>query len=126
MTALDWSEPVEVGTVYRYTFARALRAVGLPVTAPARAERKLHDGTIEPARPTSQGVRLHDLRHSAAVAWLQAGVPVVQVSRWLGHAQPTITLNVYGDWVPETVENPLPEQPVARSVIVPMRHRDSG
>jgi integrase len=31
-----------------------------------------------------QGVRLHDLRHGAAVAWLSAGVPVVQVSRWLG------------------------------------------
>jgi integrase len=66
-----------------------------------------------------------DLRHSAAVAWLTAGVPVVQVSRWLGHAQPTITLNVYGDWVPETVENPLPE-PAARRVVVPMPHRDSG
>jgi integrase len=113
-TGLDWSKPVELGTFYRYAFARALRSVGLPVTTPAR------DGT-----PATQGVRLHDLRHSAAVAWLSAGVPVVQVSRWLGHAQPTITLNTYGDWVPETVENPLPE-PVARSVVVPMRHRDGG
>jgi integrase len=121
---LDWSQPIELGTFYRYAFAGALRAVGLPVTTPARAERTLRDGTIDPARPATQGVRLHDLRHSAAVAWLTAGVPVVQVSRWLGHAQPTITLNVYGDWVPETVENPLPE-PVSRSVVVPMRHRDS-
>ena len=114
LTELDWSEPVELGTFYRYAFARALQAVGLPVTTPAR------DG-----KPALQGVRLHDLRHSAAVAWLQAGVPVVQVSRWLGHAQPTITLNVYGDWVPETVDNPLPE-PVARNVVMPLRHRDSG
>ena len=105
LTELDWSEPVELGTFYRYAFARALQAVGLPVTTPAR------DG-----KPALQGVRLHDLRHSAAVAWLQAGVPVVQVSRWLGHAQPTITFNVYGDWVPETVDNPLPE-PVARNVV---------
>jgi integrase len=102
---------VELGTFYRYAFARALHAVGLPVTAPAR------DG-----KPATPGVRLHDLRHSAAVAWLSAGVPVVQVSRWLGHAQPTITLNVYGDWVPETADNPLPEQ-VARDVAVPMRSR---
>ncbi|HSS23048.1 MAG TPA: site-specific integrase, partial [Mycobacterium sp.] len=114
LTALDWSEPVELGTFYRSAFARALQAVGLPVTTPPR------DG-----KPALRGVRLHDLRHSAAVAWLQAGVSVVQVSRWLGHAQPTITLNVYGDWVPETVDNPLPE-PVTRSVVVPMRHRDSG
>jgi integrase len=98
LTALDWSEPVELGTFYRYAFARALRTVGLPVTTPARN-----------GMPALHGVRLHDLRHTAAVAWLAAGVPVVQVSRWLGHAQPTITINVYGDWVPETVENPLPE-----------------
>ena len=108
-TALNWSEPVELGAFYRYAFAKALHAVGLPVTTPARAEHRHGDDTIEPARPATQGVRPHDLRHSAAVAWLTAGVPVVQVSRWLGHAQPTITLNVYGDWVPETVENPLPE-----------------
>jgi integrase len=119
-TALNWSEPVELGTFYRYAFAHALAAVGLPVTTPASMERQRRDGTIEPARPGIQGVRLHDLRHSAAVAWLQAGVPVVQLSRWLGHAQPTITLNVYGDWVPETVENPLPE-PTPRSVVVPLR-----
>ena len=53
--------------------------------------------------------------------WPKSG-SVVQVSRWLGHAQPTITLNVYGDWVPETADNPLPE-PVARSVVVPLRGR---
>jgi hypothetical protein len=119
-TALDWSEPVELGTFYRYAFAHALAAVGLPVTTPARGERRRRDGTIDPPRPAIQGVRLHDLRHSAAVAWLTSGVPVVQVSHWLGHAQPTITLNVYGDWVPETVENPLPE-PVARNVVLPLR-----
>ena len=30
-----------------------------------------------------------------------------------------VTLDVYGDWVPETVEDPLPE-PVARNVLVPL------
>jgi integrase len=113
-TALDWSEPVELGTFYRYAFARALQAVALPVTRPARDDM-----------PATQGVRLHDLRHSAAVAWLMSGVPVVQVSRWLGHAQPTITLNVYGDWVPETADNPLPE-PVVRDVVVPLQRRAPG
>ena len=110
-TMLEWSQPIELGAFYRYAFARALRAVRLPVTTPAR------DG-----KPATQGVRLHDLRHSAAVAWLLAGVPVVQLSRWLGHEQPTITLNVYGDWVPETADNPLPE-PVPLNVVVPLRGR---
>ncbi len=35
LTALDWSQPVELGTFYRYAFAQALRAVGLPVTTRA-------------------------------------------------------------------------------------------
>jgi integrase len=70
-------------------------------------------------------VRLHDLRHAQRLAWLQTGAAVAQVSRRLGHAQPTITLNVYGHWVPETVENPLSE-PAAREVVVTMRQRDSG
>jgi hypothetical protein len=69
--ALDWLEPVQFGTFYRsvsqpaksiylraYAFARALRAVRLPVTTPAR------DG-----KPAIQDVRLHDLRHSAAGAY---------------------------------------------------------
>jgi integrase len=67
-------------------------------------------------------VRLHDLRHTAAVAWLGAGVGVVQVSRWLGHAQPTVTMNVYGDWVPAEAENPLPE-PKSVSNVVAMHSR---
>lgn len=121
-TALDWSSPVELGTFYRYAFARALAAVGLPVTTPAKAARKRHDGSVELANESVAGVRLHDLRHTAAVAWLQAGVGVVQVSRWLGHAQPTVTMNVYGDWVPAEAENPLPE-PKSVSNVVAMPYR---
>ena len=52
-----------------------------------------------------------------AVAWLQAGVGVVQVSRWLGNAQPTVTMNVYGDWVPDEAESPLPEPKSATNVV---------
>ncbi len=123
-TVLDWTEPIDLSIFARRILAPALTAVGLPVSTPATPARTLGNGAIEPARPAIQGVRLHDLRHSAAVAWLTAGVQVAQVSRWLGHAQPTITLNVYGDWVPETVENPLPE-PVARNVVVPLHGRNS-
>jgi integrase len=126
LTALDWSAPVEMGTFYRRTFARALAAVGLPVTTPAKParERKTAPGEIvtEPATEPVAGIRLHDLRHTAAVAWLLAGVNVVQVSRWLGHAQPTVTMNVYGDWVPDEAENPLPE-PKSVSNVVAMPNR---
>jgi integrase len=41
------------------------------------------------------GRTIHDLRHYAASIWLRAGIPVHQVSQWLGHANPNTTLKVY-------------------------------
>jgi integrase len=49
MTALDWSSPVEMSNFYRRTFARALAAVGLPVSTPAKSARERSDGTTESA-----------------------------------------------------------------------------
>jgi integrase len=40
-------------------------------------------------------VRLHDLRHTAAALLLGSGVDVRTVSGILGHAPPSITLDVY-------------------------------
>jgi integrase len=45
-------------------------------------------------------VRFHDLRHSAASLMLNNGIPVIVVSKRLGHAQPSITLDVYGHLIP--------------------------
>ncbi len=41
-------------------------------------------------------IRFHDLRHTAASLMLNHGVPVIVVSKILGHAKPSITLDVYG------------------------------
>jgi integrase len=41
-------------------------------------------------------IRFHDLRHSAASLMLNNGIPVIVVSRILGHAKPSITLDLYG------------------------------
>ena len=41
-------------------------------------------------------IRFHDLRHSAASLMLNNGVPPIVVSRILGHAIPSITLDLYG------------------------------
>jgi len=41
-------------------------------------------------------IRLHDLRHTAAAAWLSAGLPLIYVQRQLGHASMTTTESVYG------------------------------
>lgn len=106
---LDFSEPVDPGAYYKNLLKPALRDVGLPASSPAYTAE---DGTPVAA---TLGVRLHDLRHTAATLWLSAGVHFMQVSKWLGHSTYTLTLDVYGDYIPEEdggVTNPLPE-PVA-------------
>lgn len=45
-------------------------------------------------------IRFHDLRHTAASLMLNHGIPVLVVSRILGHAKPSITLDVYGHLIP--------------------------
>jgi integrase len=41
-------------------------------------------------------VRFHDLRHTAASLMLNNGIPVIVVSKILGHSKPSITLDTYG------------------------------
>ena len=43
-----------------------------------------------------QKIRFHDLRHTAASLMLNNGVPPIVVSKILGHAKPSTTLDVYG------------------------------
>jgi integrase len=100
---LDFSEPVDMGAFYKNLLRPALDAVGLPASRPATKDA-----------PAVQGVRLHDLRHTFATLQLSAGVHFMQVSKWLGHSTFTLTLDVYGDYIPETdggARNNLPEPP---------------
>ncbi len=45
-------------------------------------------------------IRWHDLRHTAASLMLNQGVPVLVVSRRLGHSKPSITLDIYAHLIP--------------------------
>ena len=45
-------------------------------------------------------MRFHDLRHTAASLMLNHGIPVIVVSRRLGHARASITLDIYGHLIP--------------------------
>ena len=45
-------------------------------------------------------MRYHDLRHTAASFMLNHGIAVIIVSRRLGHAKPSIRLDVYGHQIP--------------------------
>jgi integrase len=42
------------------------------------------------------GVGVHTLRHSAAVAWLESGVHIKAVADLLGHSSIAITGDIYG------------------------------
>lgn len=48
-----------------------------------------------------EGLRPHDLRHSHVTNLLRAGVPVHVVSRRVGHASTTFTMDRYGHVVPQ-------------------------
>lgn len=48
------------------------------------------------ARAGIAKIRFHDLRHTAASLLLNHNVPVIVVSKMLGHSKPSITLDIYG------------------------------
>jgi integrase len=123
---LDWSEPPNLHTFYDTIFRPALVAVGLPASLPA------HTNADGKAVGATKGVRLHDLRHSFATMQLSSGVHFMQVSKWLGHGTFTLTLDTYGDWIPEAdggVANALPEPTApatpAEAMILPFRQKTS-
>lgn len=49
------------------------------------------------------GLRLHDMRHTCASYLLQAGRPITEVARHLGHATPAVTMSIYSHAVPGEV-----------------------
>lgn len=73
--------------------SRVLRPAVLTVNAPADGEtpeeREARGGLI-PA-----GLRIHDLRHTAASVAISAGANVKALQRMLGHESATMTLDVY-------------------------------
>jgi len=64
---------------------------GSPIT-PNYLTDHFHQIVAKSDLPT---IRLHDLRHSAASNLLADGLSVVDVQHWLGHSQPSTTLNFY-------------------------------
>jgi integrase len=46
-------------------------------------------------------MRFHDLRHTAASLMFNHGIPVIVVSRRLGHAKASTTLDIYGHLLTE-------------------------
>jgi hypothetical protein len=55
-----------------------------------------------------EGLRLYDLRHTAASLMIREGASVKAVQRQLGHATTSITLDTYGRLFPDELDAPRP------------------
>jgi integrase len=76
---LDWSEPLRHGTFYQAVYRPAvLRAIR-------------HD----PQTGLSAALKFHSLRHTYASLCAAAGMPPLEIARFMGHAKVTTTLTVY-------------------------------
>lgn len=60
--------------------------------------RKGFEGAVR--RAGLKNVTLHTIRHSAAVAMVSSGIPIVQVAQYLGHSNTAITFSTYGRFAP--------------------------
>jgi integrase/recombinase XerC len=54
----------------------------------------------------------HQLRHAACARWLRAGVPLLLVSKALGHARPSTTLDHYASVISQDLEVGLAANPL--------------
>jgi integrase len=88
------AEAAYEGTEARWLFPG--REAGLPITPEAVQQafsKVLRAAGIRRIRP-------HDLRHTYATLAIQAGVPLLTVSRQLGHASISTTVGIYAHAVP--------------------------
>lgn len=69
----------------------AVNGIGEPYTPDGLTRMWLKITRQAKVRP----IRLHDARHSCGTAMHLRGVPVAVIAKWLGHANPTITTELY-------------------------------
>jgi len=78
----------------RASFAKAVRGLNAKA-AEQKQDRKAGRTTLPPLPSVPEGTSPHDLRHHYASMLIDGGESVVVVARRLGHANPSMTLNVY-------------------------------
>jgi len=88
----DWQR-VKKWQAYDLIFTTSL---GSPIH-PRNLLRDFKKLLMDAGLPT---IRFHDLRHTAASLMLNNNIPPIVVSRRLGHARASITLDIYGHLIP--------------------------
>ena len=87
---LDWSAMLRHPTFYKAVFRPAVARANRLAADSADATRPGGDGPVLPPR-----LKFHSLRHTYASLCVAAGIPPLQLSRFMGHAKVTTTLAVY-------------------------------
>jgi integrase len=68
--------------------------------APVKSVRRSLDGALKRAGLKAKGDGAHLLRHSAAVMMAEAGVPMSEISQYLGHSSTVVTEKIYARYSP--------------------------
>ncbi|WP_123029479.1 tyrosine-type recombinase/integrase [Mycolicibacterium stellerae] len=108
---LDWSQPVRHHTFYKAVYRPAI----------LRASR------MSPTAALPEGLVFHGLRHTYASLCVAAGIPPMEISRFMGHANPSITLGIYAHLLEDDHEPAMTalgslSRPVARAGnVIPLR-----
>ena len=90
---LDWSDPKflipTLKKIHRGHHRRCDPLMNIPEAYRDSLKTLVESGAALPR------IRVHDLRHTAATLLLRAGVPIEIVSKILGHAKISITMDIY-------------------------------
>lgn len=71
-----------------------------------RQVKSIRNGFTAAVRRAGLGhVRIHDLRHTAAVTMLAGGVPIDRVAQVLGHSNTAVTFSTYGRYLPSHMQD---------------------
>jgi integrase len=73
------------------------------------------------------GLRIHDMRHTACALWIETGEPALHVSQLAGHSNVAFTLQRYGHLFDGGAERPTDKldamvTPEAEAQVIPL-HR---
>lgn len=102
--------PVEVTLPWKAPGGKPVTAKLLFTTNNGRAIRRnsfnrtWHTALAAAQIPAVRENGCHALRHSAASAWLAAGVDIRTVAQFLGHNDPGFTLRVYTHFIPDSAD----------------------
>lgn len=127
--------PVEVTLPWKEPGGEPVTAALLFTTANGRAVRRnsfnrTWGTALKAARiPGTRENGCHVLRHTAASAWLGAGVDIRTVAEFLGHNDPGFTLRTYTHFMPDSADRArkameaffAPGPDVSSALIVPLR-----